>query len=37
MPGKQVRNWGQYHALRRRGLPKGTAARIVNSRRRRRR
>jgi hypothetical protein len=37
MPGKQIRNWRMYHRLRRRGLPKTTAARIANARRRRRR
>ena len=34
MPGKQVKNWRQYEALRRRGLSKSAAARIANSKRR---
>jgi hypothetical protein len=31
MPGKQVKNWAQYHALRRQGKSKSSAARIANS------
>ena len=31
MPGKQVKNWPQYEALRRKGLSKGSAARITNA------
>jgi len=31
MPGKQVKNWDQYHALRREGYSKQSAARITNS------
>ena len=31
MPGKQVKNWGQYHALRRQGKSKKSAARITNA------
>jgi hypothetical protein len=34
MPGKQVKNWKRYHALRRKGYSKSSAARIANSRRR---
>lgn len=30
MPGKQVKNWNKYHALRRKGMTKTSAARIVN-------
>jgi hypothetical protein len=40
MPGKQVKNWKQYHTLRKKGMSKRSAARITNSRsgsRRRRR
>lgn len=37
MPGKQVKNWPQYHKLRRKGFGKGAAARIVNSGRRKKR
>lgn len=37
MPGKQVKNWRQYHKLRRKGMSKRKAARITNSRRRKRR
>ena len=36
MPGKQVKDWGVYHALRHRGYNKAAAARIANSPRRRR-
>jgi hypothetical protein len=31
MPGKQVKNWPKYHALRRQGKSKASAARIANS------
>jgi hypothetical protein len=31
MPGKQVKNWKRYHALRREGYSKESAARIANS------
>lgn len=31
MPGKQVKNWDQYHALREKGMSKERAARITNS------
>jgi hypothetical protein len=31
MPGKQVKNWPQYEALRREGYSKQSAARITNS------
>jgi hypothetical protein len=34
MPGKQVRNWRIYHALRRKGASKAKAAKIANSTRR---
>lgn len=37
MPGKQVKNWKQYHALRRKGHSKTSAAKIANSKKRRRR
>lgn len=39
MPGKQVKNWKKYHALRRKGFSKTSAAKITNKRpgRRRRR
>ena len=33
MPGKQVKNWRKYEALRRKGLSKTAAARIANSKR----
>lgn len=36
MPGKQIKNWGKYHALRKRGYSKTKAAKIANSGRRRR-
>jgi hypothetical protein len=36
MPGKEVKNWPQYEALRRKGYSKELAARIVNSRARKR-
>jgi hypothetical protein len=32
MPGKQVKNWGVYHGVRRSGASKETAARVANSR-----
>ena len=35
MPGKAVKNWQKYHALRRRGMSKTTAAKIANSKRKR--
>lgn len=31
MPGKQVKNWSVYHALRREGKSKASAARIANA------
>ena len=31
MPGKQVKDWDKYHALRREGASKAKAARIANS------
>jgi hypothetical protein len=31
MPGKQVKNWKQYEALREEGLSKESAARITNA------
>ena len=31
MPGKQVKNWPVYHALRKEGKPKESAAKIANS------
>lgn len=31
MPGKQVKSWPQYEALRREGFSKQSAARITNS------
>jgi len=34
VPGKQVKNWRQYEALRRRGLSKQAAAKITNASRR---
>lgn len=37
MPGKQVKNWRKYHALRRQGYSKTSAARIANSSRGKRR
>jgi hypothetical protein len=30
MPGRQVKNWKRYHALRRKGMSKSRAARITN-------
>jgi hypothetical protein len=30
VPGKQVKNWGKYHALRRKGMSKTSAAKIAN-------
>lgn len=30
MPGKQVKDWDKYHALRRQGMSKESAARIAN-------
>lgn len=35
MPGKRVKRWAQYHALRRKGMSKTIAAKIANKRRRR--
>jgi hypothetical protein len=37
MPGKQVKNWKQYEALRRRGMSKTTAAKIANGGKRKKR
>lgn len=31
MPGKQVKNWDKYHALRRKGMSKKKAAKITNA------
>lgn len=31
MPGKQVKNWQKYHALRKKGMSKTMAAKISNS------
>lgn len=31
MPGKQVKNWKQYEALRKKGLSKEKAAKIANA------
>lgn len=31
MPGKQVKSWKQYHALRKKGVSKESAARITNA------
>ena len=36
MPGKQVKNWKVYHALRKKGKSKASAAKIANSKRRKR-
>lgn len=36
MPGKQVKNWRKYEALRRKGMSKSMAARIANSKRKKR-
>lgn len=36
MPGKKVRRWAQYHALRKKGMSKTRAAKIANKRRHRR-
>jgi hypothetical protein len=32
MPGKQIRSWKMYHALRRKGMSKTRAAKITNGR-----
>lgn len=37
MPGKQVKNWKKYHALRRKGMSKTRAAKIANASKRRKR
>jgi hypothetical protein len=37
VPGKSVKNWRQYHALRRKGYSKTSAARITNAAQRKRR
>lgn len=37
MPGRMVKNWKQYHKLRRKGMPKSRAARITNASSRKRR
>lgn len=34
VPGKQVKNWKQYHGLRRKGMSKTKAAKIANSKKR---
>lgn len=31
MPGRQVKNWRKYHALRRKGHSKRSAAKITNA------
>ena len=31
MPGKQIKNWKKYHALRKKGKSKTSAAKIANS------
>jgi hypothetical protein len=31
MPGKKVKNWDQYHALRKQGKSKTSAAKITNA------
>ena len=31
MPGKQVKNWPKYEALRKKGMSKESAARITNA------
>jgi hypothetical protein len=31
MPGKQVKSWKKYHALRRKGMSKKKAAKITNA------
>lgn len=36
MPGKQVKNWRKYHALRKKGASKTKAAKVANSKRRKR-
>jgi hypothetical protein len=33
VPGKRVRRWAQYHALRKKGMSKKRAAMIANKRR----
>lgn len=37
MPGKQVKNWRVYHALRKKGYSKQKSAKIANSKSRRKR
>ena len=37
MPGKQVKNWDKYHALRRKGYSKESAARITNAQKKKKR
>lgn len=37
MPGKRVKRWNVYHALRRKGASKAKAAKIANSKRRKKR
>lgn len=37
MPGKRVKRWAQYHALRKKGMSKKRAAMIANKRHRRKR
>lgn len=36
MPGKSVKNWRQYEALRRKGMSKTSAAKIANARKKKR-
>ena len=36
MPGKQVKNWKVYHALRKKGYSKTKSAKIANSKRKKR-
>lgn len=31
MPGKNVKNWKQYHGLRKKGMSKSKAAKITNA------
>jgi hypothetical protein len=33
MPGKEIKRWDVYHALRRKGMSKTKAAKIANSKR----
>lgn len=31
MPGKQVKSWSKYHALRKQGMSKTSAAKVTNA------